>query len=110
MNEPEAVAVTRWRCVSRGCRKSYASRSKARAHAAICPKDPDNRSCLTCINFMDGEIGGWEEPGSVPSCSKGLDVGGGYGTGEALPRDCPMWEPSDFYANPAPADNAERTP
>ena len=99
-----------WRCVNYGCRKSYASRSKARAHAAICPKDPGNRCCLTCANFMDGEVGGWEEPGYVPSCAKGLDVGGGYSTGEPLPRDCSAWELSDSQRKHNPTLSASVDP
>lgn len=85
MREPEGVPVIRWRCTNPGCRKSYASRSRAREHAAICPKDPDNRACLTCQHFHDGEAGGWEYPGSDPSCNKGLEIG------RPMPRDCPAW-------------------
>lgn len=94
MQEPEGVPVVRWRCVNKPCRKSYADRSRARRHAAECPWDLDNRACLTCANFVEGEAGGWSDPGCPPGCNAGLEVGG-YGTGEPMPRGCPSWVTSE---------------
>lgn len=87
MGEPEGVPVVRWRCVNPSCRKSYASRSRARAHAAECVRDPDNRSCLTCANFVGADPG---EPevgyfGTDPACEVGLTIG------RPMPRNCPSW-------------------
>ena len=92
MNEPRPVTVTRWRCTTTNCHKSFATRTRARAHAAECPRDPDNRSCLTCAHFTDREDGGWDEPGHPAACDLDLPVGG-LGTGEPMPRDCPTWAP-----------------
>lgn len=110
MREPEGVPVVRWRCVNYGCRKSYADRHRARSHAAECPRDPDNRSCLTCANFDEGYDAGWDEgPGEPPSCVKGLSVGG-RGTGEPMPRGCPVWDLSDSQRkyNPVLVDLGEK--
>jgi hypothetical protein len=85
MREPEGVPVIRWRCANDGCRKSYADRRRARKHAERCPRDPDNAACLTCANFSDGFM---DEP---PYCEVGLEVGGLYGNGDPMPRNCPSW-------------------
>lgn len=48
MTEPEKVMMPRWRCTF--CRRSWASRRSANAHAARCWFDPANRGCGTCVN------------------------------------------------------------
>lgn len=55
MSEPEKVLMPRFRCVH--CRRSWSSKSTARAHATRCWYDPANRSCKTCAHFRRG----WSE-------------------------------------------------
>ena len=86
MREPEGVPVVRWRCVNYDCRKGYADRSRARRHAAICGKDPANRSCLTCVNFVPGYNALPEEGGGGgPACLADVEIG------YPMPRGCPSW-------------------
>jgi hypothetical protein len=51
--EPYPIVVTRWVCGGWGCSRSYSKRSSIEGHMETCWKVPENRTCLTCENFVE---------------------------------------------------------
>jgi hypothetical protein len=96
------VAVVRHQCPH--CRRTWAKQAAAKAHVARCWKNPDVRSCKTCVHFEPFESGRcWGDPYcNCPDTPEGCAAG--VPLGDALAVDCPMWralEAGDLL--PAPA-------
>lgn len=80
------------------CRRWRSSEPRTQSHMARCWKNPDARSCGSCVNHLPptkGENAEWNTgyPGSPPeprSCDADID-NNTYG----MPRDCPSWEPDE---------------
>ena len=65
-DELEVFVQTRWRCPA--CRRSYSRRGTAVNHQAVCARDPDNRSCRTCVHnpYPDYDYSDQCEAGEMP--------------------------------------------
>ena len=67
-------AAARYRCSE--CRKSWASKQRANAHALNCAKDPALRGCGSCVHDVRGEPASYDEPGVEPHCEIGVREAG----------------------------------
>lgn len=83
----------RYRCL--GCMKSWAKKSTAVSHAAVCPRDPATRGCRTCANYCPAIRGDGFDP---------MDVGESHGCAVGHPDfdafggrvvHCDRWEERD---------------
>jgi hypothetical protein len=83
------VTVVRHQCPH--CRGTWAKPAAAKAHIARCWKNPDVRSCKTCLHFEPAESGRcWGDPycncpDTPESCAAGASLEDG------LAVDCPLW-------------------
>lgn len=98
--------ATRYRCPH--CRKSYAGRSTAERHIGRCFRNPERRTCVTCVHrILDESLGCAKDEENWPCCVEcgngwaeyGDGSHGGYptcdcnaGRANYLNVLCPSWE------------------
>lgn len=90
----ESFEQTRYRCS--WCRKSWRSKQAAEAHEHNgCHKNPETRTCATCVQFAPAEYGGsgyGEEISSAAFCTAGVTISE---FPQDRPKGCEKWVTSE---------------
>lgn len=69
------------------CNKAYMTKTGATRHEKTCYKNPNNRACITCRNFINVDCSNMESFWTEYHCEKGVDLIE-YG----LRHNCDSWE------------------
>lgn len=105
MSEPIEFMQRRWKCPH--CSRSRTRRTAIEEHIARCWRNPDNRTCKTCIFFLPASSSGgyWCIPGQPCSCNDAdpeCKAGVEFPDFAALPIvGCSKWHHED---EPLPSD------
>jgi len=91
--EPEVITVKRYRCPF--CHRSRAKSQATVEHIGRCWENPQNQTCKTCVNRVDGGAYTCDDPPGCPcgnqpvyACATGLDLGK---DGMDIRTGCPSW-------------------